>query len=298
MNVVECRDLTKIYTTKKALSNVSFQIKENSITGLIGRNGAGKTTLLKILTGFYTKTSGEVKVFSEDPFNNLKASLNTIFTDDQMQFPISLSLQEILDVSQSFYPNWDGELARGLMDYFRLPANAYYQNLSKGMKSIFNAIVGLSARCALTIFDEPTTGMDRAVRQDFYRALLKAYMEYPRTIILSSHLIYEMENLLENILLIKNGEIILHLPVEQLEEFAISITGPAKQVNEFASTREVLHEKELGAYEKYAVIRKEQNDEMRATGLGLEVQKVQIDDLCMYLTSQTKGGIDDVFKRS
>ncbi|MGO4886675.1 ABC transporter ATP-binding protein [Anaerobacillus sp. MEB173] len=204
--MIECNELTKTYGGKKALNNLSFMIEENKITGIIGRNGAGKTTLLKIIAGFLRETSGEIKVFSEKPFNSLTVSANMIFVDDQMSLPTTLSLQEILEVAATFYKNWDMELAQRLFDYFSFHRDQRHSSLSKGMKSTFNMILGLSARCPLTIFDEPTTGMDAAVRADFYRALLKDYIAYPRTILISSHHLDEIEDLLEDVLLIKEGE--------------------------------------------------------------------------------------------
>ena len=179
------------------------------------------------------ETTGDVKVFSEHPFNNLNASANTIFIHDQMNLPTSLNLMEILDAAASFYENWDSGLAERLFDYFSLNPLQYFSGLSKGMKSTFTMILGLAARCPLTIFDEPTTGMDAAVRKDFYRALLKDYLANPRTMIISSHHLNEIEDLLEDILLMKDGKELLHLPVADLREWAIGIQGKSSVVNEW-----------------------------------------------------------------
>lgn len=130
MNVIECSGLTKVYRRTKALNNLSFKLEENKITGLIGRNGSGKTTLLKIIAGFLKETSGEVKVFSEQPFNNLTVSANVIFIHDQMNLPTALNLQEILQTAASFYENWDLVLANRLFDYFSFNPLEHYNNLS------------------------------------------------------------------------------------------------------------------------------------------------------------------------
>jgi len=229
MAIIECTSLSKDYGNTKAIIDLSFTIEENSITGLIGRNGAGKSTLLKIMAGFIKSTSGEISVWGKKPFNSLDVSANTFFTDDNMKFPSSLNLSQLLASGSEFYPNWDMSLAKGLFKYFELNPKQYHVKLSKGQKSIFNMIVALSSHCALTIFDEPTTGMDKSVRKDFYRALLKDYLHYPRTIILSSHLLSEIEGILENILLIKSGKKVLQKPVEELKEMAIAFRGDIKQ---------------------------------------------------------------------
>ncbi|HEY4554093.1 MAG TPA: ABC transporter ATP-binding protein, partial [Bacillaceae bacterium] len=255
MMVVECTRLSKVYGRKKILDEMTFSIEENKLTGLIGRNGAGKTTLLKILAGFLRTTSGEVKVLSEDPFNSLFVSANSIFIDDQMTLPPALTLSEILDEAGRFYKYWDAELAQGLFDYFALQPDQFHNQLSKGMKSTFNMILGLSSRCALTILDEPTTGMDAAVRKDFYRALLKDYIAHPRSIILSSHHLDEMEDLLEDVLLINEGKVYLHAPMDELKEWAVGLQGKKAAVDSWTFGREVFHRKEIGTDTVYAAVK-------------------------------------------
>ncbi|HHY73225.1 MAG TPA: ABC transporter ATP-binding protein [Bacillus bacterium] len=299
MTVVECNQLTKVYRRQRALHNVSFSIEKNTITGLIGRNGAGKTTLLKIIAGFYKQTAGEVLVFGEAPFNNLKVSQNMIFIDDQMILPPALNLSEILVEASSFYPNWDMTIAQGLFDYFSFDPKQYHQKLSKGMKSTFNTIIGLAARVPFTIFDEPTTGMDAAVRKDFYRALLKDYLEHPRTILLSSHLLNEIEDLLEYILLIDKGEKRLHMTVEDLKQFAIGVSGPSNLLDDWTNGNEIFFKKQVGANGSYVVVKNDFSDELleQAKQRGLQITAVSAEDVCMYVTSKTKGGIDDVFSK-
>lgn len=300
MNVIQCRNVTKKYLGKAALNNLTASIEENKITGLIGRNGAGKTTLLKIIVGFIKETSGEISVFSEKPFNSLTVSANSIFIDDQLTFPTSLQLQDLLDAAAGFYPNWDRNLAKGLFDYFSFDPRAYHTRLSKGQKSTFNTILGIASRCPLTIFDEPTTGMDEAVRKDFYRALLKDYIAYPRTILISSHHLIEIEDLLEDVLLIKNGQTHLHLPIHELREWAIGFTGSRKKVLEWTNGQDILYKSFAGADTMYAVVRNDyaDSDLEKARLAGLQVSPVRSNDICVYLTNKTKGGIDDVFKNS
>lgn len=299
MNVIQCENLNKKYNSSHALKNLSFAIEENKITGLIGRNGAGKTTLLKLIAGFSQPSSGKVMVFSEVPFNNLKVSQNLIFIDDNMTLPQSISLLDILYAASDFYENWDMELAKRLFDYFSLNPNDLQKNLSKGMKSTFHAIIGLAARCPLTIFDEPTTGMDASVRKDFYRALLKDYLEHPRTILLSSHHLNEIDGLIEDVLLIKNGEKYLHISVEELKQFAIGLSGKKIIVDEWTRGKEIIYEKVVGAESAYVVVHNDymKEDLEKARINGIEISSVAAEDVCVYLTNKTKGGIDDVFDK-
>lgn len=297
MSIIECTDLTKKHGRVKALNKISLSVEENKITGLIGPNGAGKTTLLKILAGYWRKTSGEVNVFSEQPFNNIKVSANTIFVDDLMDLPTSLTLSEILHEAERVYEKWDKRLASGLFDYFSFNPNQVHSNLSKGKKSTFNMILGLASRCALTIFDEPTTGMDASVRKDFYRALLRDYLGHPRSIIISSHYLEEMEDILEDVLLIKNGKKLLHVPIDEMKEYAIGATGATTNINVLANEKEVFHKKDIGNDRTYVVVRNNFSEEdlEKAREAGLEITPVSSSDLCVYLTNKKAGGIDDVF---
>jgi ABC-2 type transport system ATP-binding protein len=300
MSLLECKGLTKIYGKTKVLNNLTFNIEENKITGLIGRNGAGKTTLLKIIAGHLKETSGVIHVFSEKPFNNLFVSANVVFIHDQMNFPTTLNLKEVLEAAASFYENWNQELANGLFEYFSFNPLQHYPNLSKGMKSTFNIIVGLSARCELTIFDEPTTGMDAAVRKDFYRALLKDYIAYPRTMIISSHHLNEIEDLIEDILLIKDGKELLHMPVTDLKEWAIGLQGKTTIIDEWTKNREVIHRKGIGVDHSYVALK---NDFSEVELKNLHTAKIDTipvtpTDVCVYLTSKSVGGIDDVFSKA
>ncbi|PAQ13914.1 ABC transporter [Bacillaceae bacterium SAOS 7] len=293
MNAVQCTNVTKVFGKSKALNDLSFTIEENKITGLIGRNGAGKTTLLKIISGFIKQTAGEIQVFSEDPFNSLFVSANSIFIDDQMSLPTSLNLEELLTVAADFYEHWDQELANRLVDYFAFDRKQYHDHLSKGKKHTFNMILGLSSRCALTIFDEPATGMDAAVRKDFFRALLKDYLVYPRTIIISTHYLDEIEDLLEEVLLICDGKKHLHLPMTDLKEWAIGVTGKSADVMEWIKDKEVIHQQSVGIDRQYVVLRNK--DILSNLPVGMTASAVRPSDVCVYLTNNTKGGIDDVF---
>lgn len=297
MNVIETKKLTKTYGSLKALDDLSISIKENTITGLIGRNGAGKTTLLKMAAGFWKKTSGDLYVFGKQPFNNLMVSGNSIFIDDRVMYPTSLTIKELLEMAARFYPNWDMQLAEGLFDYFSFHPDATHNALSKGKKSTFNMIIGLASHAPLTMFDEPTTGMDAAVRKDFYRALLKDYIAHPRTIILSSHHLEEVNDLLEDVLLLKNGKECLHLSIDELKEYAVGLTGKSAIVKQWVRDKEVLYSERIGNDNSYVVVKYDNFPVSDAKRLGMDVSPVSSGDVCVYLTNKTTGGIDDVFEK-
>lgn len=296
MKAIECTDLVKKQGRHHAFNGLSFNIEENTITGLIGRNGAGKTTLMKILAGFWRETAGEVRVFSERPFNNIFVSANSILIDEQINFPTALTLTEIFTAAERFYAKWDMKLAMRLFQHFNFQPDQIHQRLSKGKKSTFNMIIGLASRCGLTMFDEPTNGMDAAVRSDFYRALLKDYIAHPRTIMISSHHLDELEDVLEDILLIDEGRQLLHSPIDEFREYAVGLTGRREILTPWVNGKPVLYSKEIDRNTSFVVIRNRDLSLETAERIGLSVSPVSANDVCIYLTNKQKGAIDDVFK--
>jgi ABC-2 type transport system ATP-binding protein len=299
LKIIQCDKVSKAYKKCFAVNNLSFAIEENSITGLIGRNGAGKTTLLKLLSGFIKPTNGEVRIFDEKPFNNLKVSENTIFIDDNMSFPKYLTLLEILKGANTFYPNFDEAMSIRLMEYFAIDFDKKHGQLSKGMKSTFNMIIGIASHCPLTIMDEPTTGMDAAVRSDFYKIILKDYIENSRTMIISSHHLEELEDILEDILLLKDGAKCVHMPIDDLKEYAIGFSGREEAVRTLLKDRRVIHEESFGKDSIYTVCEtiNLQAELKEAKLQGVEAKAISPNDLCIYLTNPRKGGIDYVFSK-
>ena len=296
MTAIECSNVTKTYGNHHVLDKVNFTIKEGVLTGIIGRNGVGKTTLMKMIAGFLRESSGTVQVFGEQPFNNLKVSANTIFIDDAMHFPDSMTLQDILHECQRFYPNWDEELASRLIGYFVFHLEGKHRLLSKGKKSTFNAIIGLAAHCALTIFDEPTTGMDSAVRKDFYRALLKDYLAHPRTILLSSHHIEEIEDLLEDILLVHEGTIQFHGSITDLQEMFVTLQGTAELLAIHTLGKNIINQQKIGPYSEWLVENTFTDDEIKHLQVvGISLSPVSANDAYIALTTKVQGGIDHVF---
>lgn len=296
MTVIEFYNVTKSYRSRTVLEDIQFSIKENTLTGIIGRNGVGKTTLMKMIAGFSTVNNGEIEVFSETPFNNLKVSSNLIFVDDVMPFPPHMTLKDILNECRNFFHRWDHDFALRLLKHFGLYLGLKPRMLSKGKNSTFNAIVGLASRSPITIFDEPTTGMDAVVRKDFYRALLKDYLAHPRTILLSSHHVEEIEHLLEDVLLIHDKKILFHDAITVLQETFIELTGKEEALFTHIQEQDIISRKETGSYVHLTVENHFSEEAFTAMQRDqIKVSAISANDAYIALTQRTKGGIDDVF---
>ena len=293
--VIEVKELDKSYGNFHAIQGIDFSILENKIYGLLGRNGAGKTTLMKMITTQTFPTSGDLKVFGEDPYENAKVLSQICFIKESQKYPDHYNVRDILEVSRSIFPNWDVAYSRQLIEDFNLPLKRKTKKLSRGMRSAVGIVVGLASRAPLTIFDEPYLGLDAVSRGIFYDRLMEDYAEYPRTVILSTHLIDEVSNLLEHVLVIDNGRLIIDQDAEELRGRAFTVTGQAARVEAFLIGKETVHREPFGGLLSATVIRSQNNaDHKQASASGIEISPVSLQQLIVHLTngkSQQKGAI-------
>jgi ABC-2 type transport system ATP-binding protein len=285
--VVDVRGLTMRYGSFTALDDVSVAIQPDTITGLLGRNGAGKTTLMQTITGQDFATSGEIRVFGEHPVENAHVLSRISFIKESQRYPDDFKARHVLRCAPWFYENWDAELAGRLVDDFQLPVNRKIKKLSRGQLSAVGVVVGLAARAPLTFFDEPYLGLDAVARQIFYDRLLGDYAEHPRTIILSTHLIDEVANLLEHVVVIDKGRIIMDRSAEQARESATTVVGPAAAVESFVTGRRVLHREGIGGFASVTVERLGDSDRRDALDRGLELAPVSLQQLVVHATGAT-----------
>lgn len=200
-------DVTFSYGRKPAVRGVTAEVPAGTITGLLGRNGSGKSTLAMLLAG-QLKAGGSLAVDGESPWENPSLMPNIVLVSDSTSIFLDSKLSRTHDLWRRLRPGWSEDLYRDLMDQWGLAETDSYAYLSRGEQSAFTAALGLASRGSLTIFDEVHLGMDVVVRQEFYDALIKEFVDHPRTIILSSHLVDEIENLIEDVLIIDRGQVI------------------------------------------------------------------------------------------
>ncbi|MDY0828346.1 ABC transporter ATP-binding protein [Microbacterium sp. BG28] len=287
--VIEVSALTKRYRDTVAIDDVSFRIEKDAIYGLLGRNGAGKTTIMSILTAQNFATSGQVRVFGEDPYENARVLSRVCFVRESQRYPDDALPVHAFRIARLFFPNWDQDLAERLIADFRLPMKTRIKKLSRGQLSAVGVIIGIASRAEITFFDEPYLGLDAVARQIFYDRLLEDYAEHPRTIILSSHLIDEVSNLLEKVIVVEGGRVLLDEDTEALRERATSVVGDADAVDAFVVGREVLHRESLGRVASVTVLGALTPDERaRMRDAGLELAPVSLQQLVVRLTQRVE----------
>jgi len=282
--IAEAIGLSKHYGTVRAVDDVSLRLEEGRIHGLLGRNGAGKSTLMQLLTGQEFPTAGRAEVFGATPAENASVLRNVCFIKESQRYPDDFRPKHVFRSAPWFFEHWDADFAEQLVDEFRLPLNRPIKKLSRGQLSSVGVIVGLASRAPLTFFDEPYLGLDAVARQLFYDRLLADYAEHPRTIVLSTHLIDEVSNLLEHVFVIDQGRLLVDESAETLRSSATTLVGRASVIDEFVAHREVLHRDGLGGLASVTVSGLDDEERRAASAAGLELAPVSLQQLVVRIT--------------
>lgn len=243
---VELNSLTKKYGAFSALDGMSMKLEPNKIYGLLGRNGAGKTTILNILSARIFATSGQANVFGESAYENIDILKQICLIEEKGFYDDSIRVWQVLELAGGLYPNWDAEYAAELIQVFELDKRKKYKQLSRGMESSLGLIIGLASRAPLTIFDEPSLGLDAVLRERFYDAVIDDFTGHPRTVIISTHLIDEVSRLFEDIVIIDSGRMLLHSNAVELKDRAFYISGKEEAVRDAAKGTVVMSEESFG----------------------------------------------------
>lgn len=284
---VSTREVSVHFGDTRAVDRVSIDIEQNAIHGLLGRNGSGKTTLLSVIAALRQPTSGAVLVDGEDPFENERVMSGMCIVRESGDVMTDEKISANLSYFATVRRNWDGEYAAQLLDAFGLDAKKRPGRLSRGQKSAFGVVIGLASRAPLTIFDEVYLGMDAPSRYRFYDLLLADYVEHPRTFILSSHLISEIEKLFSGVTILDSGKLHLSEDAEDLRAQGATITGPAEQVDALTADLTVIGSQVLGTTRQVTVFGDLDRDfRQRVRGAGLDLGAVPLQDLFVHLTNQ------------
>lgn len=294
----EVRNLTKRFRDVTAVDDVSFTIHDGVIHGLLGRNGAGKTTLMQLLTGQEFATRGEMSVMGASPVENAGVLRNVCFIKESQRYPEDWKVKHVLKSAPWFFSNWSQDLADSLVKDFELPLNRKVKKLSRGQLSAVGVIVGLASRAPLTFFDEPYLGLDAVARHTFYDRLLADYAEHPRTVVLSTHLIDEVSNLLERVLVIDHGRILIDDDAETLRSSAVTVVGQQRAVDEFARGRDVMGRETIGGIASVTVGGLSEAERTQATKAGLELSPVSLQQLIVRRTGPLDATPDEQIKEN
>lgn len=278
---IEIKNISKSFGNTQALDQVSICLEESKIYGLLGRNGAGKTTLLNIITNRIFADKGEVLVDGISAKENDEALRKIYMMGEKNFYPDNMKIKEIFRWTKEFYPEFDTEYAMKLAEVFDLNLNKNVKSLSTGYNSIYKVIIALSVNTPYVLLDEPVLGLDANHRDLFYKLLIEKYSNSPATFVISTHLIEEVSNIIEDVIIIKKGKIIKNESREELMSVGYSVSGMAGLVDEYIKGKDVIGIDTMGGLKSAYIM----GQIGRNVPEGLEITKMDLQKLFVQLTN-------------
>ncbi len=274
---LSCHNLTRKFGDTTALNGVNLCLDEPKIYGLLGRNGAGKTTLLRLITNYIQPTEGSITLDEQNVWENEKAQ-HQIFLVTETSYFAEMNAHKLIQLMSEIYPSFDKQQCLDYAKRFELDLNKKYTALSTGYKSVLRAVAALSVHTPFLFLDEPTLGMDAFHRELFYKLLIESYSESPSCILLSTHLISEVEGLLENVIILDHGKVLIDESSEQLLAQGYCVSGRISDVDDYCSGKNVIGSSVVGGLKTTAVLgeREQVPDTLEVTGLSLQQLFVQL----------------------
>ena len=213
MNILEIKNLNKSFGNKKILSNINISIPKGKIIGLLGKNGTGKSTLIKIINDLLTPTGGEILVNGENIGINSKKIIS--YLPERTYLDKSMTVDKVIEYFEDFYDNFDSKKARKLLKDLDLDTTLKLNKMSKGMQEKVQLVLVMSRKADLYILDEPLGGVDPATRDYILDTILSNFNENA-SVLISTHLISDIEKILDEVVFIDKGEIILQSDADKL----------------------------------------------------------------------------------
>lgn len=285
---IEVKNLNHNFKDKIICDNMNINFEKNKIYGLLGKNGVGKSTLINIITNQLLCESGEIKIFGKSANEDISVLDDICVVREKEFFNNQYKVKDIFEVYSYFYKNYDYELQGKLCEIFEINQKLAYKKLSRGMKTLVSNIIGICSNAPITIFDEPTIGLDAVNRQEFYNILLDSYMHNNRTIIISTHLINEVEELLEKVVIIKDGQVRIDDYIDEVREKSYYISGKKEYLERLSILKDETPIKVFGSnviYSYYGDLNEE--DLVLIEDLNIDIDKMSFQDL--FINMNKKG---------
>ena len=288
MSKLVCENLTKQYGSKTVLDHVNLTLESGKIYGLIGRNGAGKTTLLSLMSNQNPISDGTATIDGQRIWENPKALSRICFSRElNLSAESALSsytLKAYLRAAETYLPHWDKDMAGRLLELFGLEKKKKLGKLSKGMLSMVTILVAMASKAEFTFLDEPVAGLDVVAREQFYQLLLEEYTETGRTFVLSTHIIEEAADVMEEVIILDHGKILLKENTQELVDRARYVTGLADQVDGATAGLPCHHVENIGRSKAVTVLLPAGED--INPGYDVTVQPVNLQKLFVALCGE------------
>lgn len=215
MELVECKNLYKSYGNKEVLTDINLKIPRGKIIGLLGKNGTGKTTLIKLINDLLTPTKGEILINGEKV--GIESKKIIAYLPERTYLDKTMTVDKVINFFEDFYDNFDSEKARKLLKDLDLDTNLKLSKMSKGMQEKVQLVLVMSRKADLYILDEPLGGVDPATRDYILDTILSNFNE-GASVLISTHLIADIERILDEVIFIDKGKVILTSPADELRD--------------------------------------------------------------------------------
>ena len=284
MTVIEARSLRKAFGTTIALDGVDLRVEEGRILGLIGPNGAGKTTALNAILGL-TRYEGELKVLGRDPWTERDELMRDVsFVADVAVLPRWLRVSQALEYLAGVHPRFDRAKAEGFLAKTTIKRVSKVRELSKGMVAQLHLALVMAIDAKLLVLDEPTLGLDILYRKQFYDSLLNDYFDRSRTIVVTTHQVEEIQDVLTDLMFINRGRIVLNCSMEEFESRYLEVMVHPEQAAA-ARALKPIHERQVFGR---SILLFDRVDRQQLAALG-EVRKPSIADLFVAVMGNQNG---------
>lgn len=275
--------ITKKYGRRVVLDDVSFQLAPGKIYGLLGRNGAGKSTLLNIITSRIFPSAGNIYLGDQESGNNDRVIGQFYLMSEANLYPKRTTIRRMFDLADGAYGQFNYQNAERQLKAFGIPAYDHLSDLSTGLQTAAKLVVALNVNASYVFLDEPVLGLDANHRELFYKELIKTYQNQPRTFVLSTHLIDEIQQLVEHVVVLNDHHVIEDADVDEMLSRAFAVTGPAKDVDQYVAGLRVLSSESLGKT-KTAYVYDHLNED-RVIPDRVKLSHYDLQHLFIYLTN-------------
>jgi ABC-2 type transport system ATP-binding protein len=284
MATIEAHGLRKSFGSSVALDGIDLRVEEGRILGLIGPNGAGKSTALNAILGL-TSYQGELKVLGRDPWAEREQLMRDVsFISDVAVLPRWMRVSQALDYVAGVHPRFDRAKAEGLLAKTNIRRTSRVRELSKGMVTQLHLALIMAIDARLLVLDEPTLGLDLLYRKQFYDSLLNDYFDRSRTIVVTTHQVEEVQDVLTDIMFIDRGRIVLSSTMEELESRYVQVMVHPDQVAAARALRP-MHERQVFGR---SILLFDRADRGQVAALG-EVRTPSIADLFVAVMGPRQG---------
>lgn len=287
--MIKLENLSKKYREKTVLDNINAEFEKGKIYGIFGRNGAGKTTLFKIVSNQILNYDGEVKLDDIDIKENQeitdkilmvhKDMIPSMFNDDK--------LKNIFKVCEDLLNGWDDTTFEKLVSEFNIDLNKKYNKYSDGYKNLICLIIGMSSKAEILLLDEPSTALDANHRYKFYELLLEDTEKKNRTVFISTHIIDEVERIIEDVIILDNGKFIVNEDIHSFNEKSFEISGNKDLVDKFIVNKNILDQKTIMENKIVSLYDNLSKDEiLNLKSNDIEVKKLGLQDVYVMITNK------------